>query len=55
MAVCFFESGLLALAQAAGIAMLSLEGFIEFLGEMGVAAVDYPVAELDEEAARAGV
>lgn len=53
MAMDFFQAGLLTLAQAAQLAGLPLEEFIELLGEAGISAVDYPLEELEEEVARA--
>ena len=52
MALYLFENGLLTLAQASQLATLSLEEFIELLGEVGIPAVDYPPEELDEEVER---
>ncbi len=37
--------------QCAKLAGLSLEAFIELLGEVGIPAVDYPPEELEEEMA----
>jgi prevent-host-death family protein len=51
MALHLFESHQLTLAQSAKVADLSLESFIELLGEAGIAAVDYPPEELDDEMA----
>lgn len=48
-ALALFEAGLLTLAQSARLAELSLEDFIELLGELGIAAVDYPADELASE------
>lgn len=53
IAMYFFETGLVTLSQAAQIAGLSLEEFIELLGEVGISAVDYPPEELEEEIERA--
>ena len=53
LALYFFETGLVTLSQAAQLAGLSLEEFIELLGEAGISAVDYPPEELEEEAERA--
>jgi len=41
-----FEAGQVSLAQAAKIASLSMEDFIELLGQAGIPAVDYDPAEL---------
>ncbi len=51
MALYLFESHQLTLAQSAKVADLSLEAFIELLGEAGIPAVDYPPEELEEEMA----
>jgi len=49
MALHLFESHQLTSAQCAKLAGLSLEAFIELLGEVGIPAVDYPPEELEEE------
>jgi len=49
LALHLFEAHQVSLAQAAKIANLSMEDFIELLGQAGVAAVDYDPAELAEE------
>jgi len=49
LALSLYESRQLTLAQAAKVAGLSLDGFIDLLGALGVAAVDYPAAELAGE------
>ena len=49
MALHLFKSHQLTLAQSAKMAGLSLEAFIELLGEVGIPAVDYPPEELEEE------
>ncbi|MCP5407497.1 MAG: type II toxin-antitoxin system prevent-host-death family antitoxin [Chromatiaceae bacterium] len=49
MALHLFASHQLTLAQSAKVANLSLEEFIELLGEAGVPAVDYSPEELDDE------
>lgn len=49
LALHLFEGGQLTLSQAAKLAQLSLEAFIELLGEAGIAAVDYPPEELADE------
>ncbi|MCP3662693.1 MAG: type II toxin-antitoxin system prevent-host-death family antitoxin [Gammaproteobacteria bacterium] len=51
MALHLFESHQLTMAQSAKVADLSLEAFIELLEEAGIAAVDYPPEELDDEMA----
>jgi prevent-host-death family protein len=49
MALHLFESHQMTLAQSAKIADLSVEAFIELLGEAGIAAVDYLPEELNDE------
>ena len=49
MAVHLFESGQATMSQGARLAGVSLEGFIEILGTLGIPAVDYPPEELEEE------
>lgn len=49
LALSLFESRQLTLAQAAKVAGLSLDGFIDLIGSLGIAAVDYPADELDDE------
>jgi prevent-host-death family protein len=49
LALALFENRQLTLAQAAKVAGLSLDGFIDLLGLLGVAAVDYPAEELADE------
>ena len=51
MALHLFESHQLTMAQSAKVADLSLEAFIELLEEAGIAAVDYPPEELNDEMA----
>jgi len=51
MALHLFESHQLTLTQSAKVADLSVEAFIELLGEAGIDAVDYPLDELDDEVA----
>lgn len=53
MALHLFESHQVTLAQAAKLAGLSLEEFVELLGELGLPAVDYPAADLESELAAA--
>lgn len=55
MALYFFETGIVTLSQAAQLAGLPLEEFIELLGEAGVDAVDYPPEELEEDIERASL
>jgi len=49
LALSLFERRQLTLAQAAKVAGLSLGEFIDLLGSLGLAAVDYPVEELAGE------
>ena len=49
LALRLWEGRQLTLAQAARVAGLSLEGFVELLGSVGLAAVDYPAGELADE------
>jgi predicted HTH domain antitoxin len=49
LALTLFENRHLTLAQAAKVAGLSLDGFIDLLGSLGLAAVDYPAEELADE------
>lgn len=51
LALNLVESGQTSVARAAKLADLPLEAFLELLGEQGIAAVDYPPEELDEELA----
>ena len=51
MALHLFESHQMTLAQSAKIADLSVEAFIELLGEAGIVAVDYLPVELNDEMA----
>jgi prevent-host-death family protein len=53
MALYFFELGLVTLSQAAKLAGVSLEEFIELSGEVGISVVDYPPEELEDEVSRA--
>ena len=48
-----FEKGHLSLVPAAKVAAMSAEEFVVLLGEGGIAAVDYPPEELDEEVSAA--
>jgi predicted HTH domain antitoxin len=48
-AVHLFEAGKATLVQAAKLAGLSVERFLEVLGEAGVPAVSYPKEELADE------
>ena len=49
LALHLFEKRQLSLVQAAKVAAVSAEEFVILLGEAGIAAVDYPPEELDEE------
>jgi len=49
VALHLFESGRVTLSQGARLASLSVEEFIELLGEVGIPAVNYPPEELAEE------
>lgn len=49
LALHLFETHRVTMAQAAKMAKLTLEEFIELLGETGIPAVDYPAEELAEE------
>ena len=51
LAVRLFAEKAVSLGKAARLARLSIEDFIMHLGAMGVAAVDYPPGEIDEELA----
>ena len=46
MAMNLFETGMLTISQAAKIANLSIEDFIELLGEEEISVVDYSIDEL---------
>ena len=49
LAFHLFEAGQVTLAQGARLAGVSLEAFIELLGQTGIAAVGYPPKDLEEE------
>ena len=49
LALHLFEHGHVTLAQAAKLAALSVEEFVELLSQAGVPAVDYSPDEIDEE------
>ena len=53
LALRLFEDRHLTLAQAAKVAGLTLDGFLDLLGTLGLAAVDYPPEELSGELAAA--
>lgn len=46
LALSLFEGGQLTLSQAAKVAGLTLDAFLDLLGEAGIAAVDYPPEDL---------
>lgn len=50
-ALHLFEARQLTLAQSAKVADLSVEEFMDLLGEAGITAVDYPPEELADEMA----
>ena len=54
LALHLFETRHLSLTQAARVAGMIAEDFIALLGEAGIAAVDYPPEEVEEEIAAAG-
>ncbi len=54
LALHLFESRHLSLTQAARVAGMVPEDFVALLGEAGIAAVDYPPEEVEEEIAAAG-
>ena len=49
LALHLFENRHLTLARAAKLAMMTLEEFVDLLGETGTPAADYPPEELDDE------
>jgi len=49
LALHLFEQGQVTLAQAAKLAAVTVEEFVELLSQAGVAAVDYPPDEIDDE------
>ena len=49
LALHLFEAGQATLAQAAKLAGLPIESFIELLGQTGIPAVSYPPEELEDE------
>ena len=49
MAITLFKEGSLSLAKAAKLAGQSVEAFIEKLGALGVAAVDYDPSDIEKE------
>ena len=54
LALHLFEAGRVTLAQAAKLAEMSVEEFVQLLGTAGVDAVSYPPAELEAEVEAAG-
>lgn len=54
LALHLFEAGQLTMAQAAKLAGLPLEGFIELLGQAGIDAVTYSPEDLEDEVKAAG-
>ncbi len=54
LALHLFERRHLSLTQAAKVAGMMTEDFLALLGEAGIAAVDYPPEEVDQEIAAAG-
>lgn len=49
LAIGLFQDGVLSLGKAARMAGLPAEDFIARLGALGIPAVNYPPAELDDE------
>jgi prevent-host-death family protein len=49
LALHLFQAGHLTLSQAARVAILSMEDFLDLLSEFEIPAVDYPPQDLDEE------
>ena len=49
LALHLFENRHLTLARAAKLAAMSVEEFVELLGQAGIPAADYPPDELDDE------
>jgi prevent-host-death family protein len=54
LALHLFEAGQVTLAQGARLAGLSLEDFIDLLGQSGIPAVSYPPEQLADELETAG-
>jgi predicted HTH domain antitoxin len=44
-----FKSEELSLGKAAALAHMSIAEFAEYLSQLGIAVVDYPIEELEEE------
>ena len=49
LALHLFQSGQVTLSQAAKIAALSIESFLDLLGGFNIPAVDYPAEDLEAE------
>jgi len=49
LALHLFQAGHLTLSQASRVAALSIEDFLDLLGEYGIPAVDYPPEDLEDE------
>ena len=49
LALHLFENGHLTLTQAAKVAGMIAHDFISLLGEAGIAAVDYPPEEVEQD------
>ena len=49
MALRLFSQQQVSLAQAAKLAKMDIEGFLELLGQAGIDAVDYPADELEDD------
>ncbi len=54
LALHLFEAGGITLARAAKLAEMSVEEFVELIGEAGIDAVSYPPEELDAEVEAVG-
>jgi predicted HTH domain antitoxin len=54
LAIRLYEGAEVSLAQAAKVAGLHMDGFLDLLDTAGVPAVDYPPEELEDEAEIAG-
>lgn len=52
LALNLFKSGQLSLGMAARVARMPKAQFIELLGELGIAVVNYPASEVDDELAQ---
>ncbi|SBT07305.1 conserved hypothetical protein [Candidatus Accumulibacter aalborgensis] len=51
LAVKLFEENVLSLGRAAQFAGMSTETFMDVLGALGIAVIDYPAADLADEVA----